>query len=226
MNKVKLLLVEDELTLAQIIKESLETRDFVVLHSQNGEEAFQMYQQNSPDILVIDIMMPVKDGLTLTKEIRSIDGQTPIIFLTAKSQPQDVVTGFDTGGNDYLKKPFSIEELIARIKNLVNRKPGHDNLHELILGKYKFNPNNQTLQFKEDQIDTLTSRESQLLLFLAQNRNQIVERNTVLDLMWTNNDFYSSRSMDVFISKLRKLLSKDKTLKILNVRGIGYKLIV
>jgi len=226
MNKVKLLLVEDELTLAQIIKESLETRDFVVLHAQNGEEAFQMYQQNSPDILVVDIMMPVKDGLTLTKEIRSIDSQTPIIFLTAKSQPQDVVTGFDTGGNDYLKKPFSIEELIARIKNLVNRKPGHDNLHELILGKYKFNPNNQTLQFKEDQIDTLTSRESQLLLFLAQNRNQIVERNTVLDLMWTNNDFYSSRSMDVFISKLRKLLSKDKTLKILNVRGIGYKLVV
>jgi len=226
MNKVKLLLVEDELTLAQIIKESLETRDFVVLHAQNGEEAFQMYQQNSPDILVVDIMMPVKDGLTLTKEIRSIDSQTPIIFLTAKSQPQDVVTGFDTGGNDYLKKPFSIEELIARIKNLVNRKPGHDNMHELILGEYKFNPNNQTLQFKEDQIDTLTSRESQLLLFLAQNRNQIVERNTVLDLMWTNNDFYSSRSMDVFISKLRKLLSKDKTLKILNVRGIGYKLVV
>ncbi|WP_299155970.1 response regulator transcription factor [uncultured Christiangramia sp.] len=226
MNKVKLLLVEDELTLAQIIKESLETRDFVVLHAQNGEEAFRMYQQNSPDILVVDIMMPVKDGLTLTKEIRSIDSQTPIIFLTAKSQPQDVVTGFDTGGNDYLKKPFSIEELIARIKNLVNRKPGHDNMHELILGEYKFNPNNQTLQYKEDQIDTLTSRESQLLLFLAQNRNQIVERNTVLDLMWTNNDFYSSRSMDVFISKLRKLLSKDKTLKILNVRGIGYKLVV
>ncbi|WP_298247949.1 response regulator transcription factor [uncultured Christiangramia sp.] len=226
MNKVKLLLVEDELTLAQIIKESLETRDFVVIHAQNGEEALQMYQQNSPDILVVDIMMPVKDGLTLTKEIRSIDSQTPIIFLTAKSQPQDVVTGFDTGGNDYLKKPFSIEELIARIKNLVNRKPGHDNMHELILGEYKFNPNNQTLQFKEDQIDTLTSRESQLLLFLAQNRNQIVERNTVLDLMWTNNDFYSSRSMDVFISKLRKLLSKDKTLKILNVRGIGYKLVV
>ena len=226
MNKVKLLLVEDELTLAQIIKESLETRDFVVLHAQNGEEALQMYQENSPDILVVDIMMPVKDGLTLTKEIRSIDSQTPIIFLTAKSQPQDVVTGFDTGGNDYLKKPFSIEELIARIKNLVNRKPGHDNMHELILGEYKFNPNNQTLQFKEDQIDTLTSRESQLLLFLAQNRNQIVERNTVLDLMWTNNDFYSSRSMDVFISKLRKLLSKDKTLKILNVRGIGYKLVV
>ncbi len=99
-------------------------------------------------------------------------------------------------------------------------------MHELILGEYKFNPNNQTLQFKEDKIDTLTSRESQLLLFLAQNRNQIVERNTVLDLMWTNNDFYSSRSMDVFISKLRKLLSKDKTLKILNVRGIGYKLVV
>lgn len=226
MNKIKLLLVEDEITLAQIIKESLETRDFVVLHSRNGEEAYQMYQDNSPDILVVDIMMPVKDGLTLTKEIRRIDTQTPIIFLTAKSQPQDVVTGFDTGGNDYLKKPFSIEELIVRVKNLVNSKPRHDNMHELILGQYKFNPINQTLQYKEEKIDSLTSRESQLLLFLAENKNQIVERNTVLDLMWTNNDFYSSRSMDVFISKLRKLLNKDKTLKIMNVRGVGYKLIV
>lgn len=226
MNKIKLLLVEDEITLAQIIKESLETRDFVVLHSRNGEEAYQMYQDNSPDILVVDIMMPVKDGLTLTKEIRRIDTQTPIIFLTAKSQPQDVVAGFDTGGNDYLKKPFSIEELIVRVKNLVNSKPRHDNMHELILGQYKFNPINQTLQYKEEKIDSLTSRESQLLLFLAENKNQIVERNTVLDLMWTNNDFYSSRSMDVFISKLRKLLNKDKTLKIMNVRGVGYKLIV
>lgn len=226
MNKIKLLLVEDEITLAQIIKESLETRDFVVLHSRNGEEAYQMYQDNSPDILVVDIMMPVKDGLTLTKEIRRIDTQTPIIFLTAKSQPQDVVAGFDTGGNDYLKKPFSIEELIVRVKNLVNSKPRHDNMHELILGQYKFNPINQTLQYKEEKIDSLTSRESQLLLFLAENKNQIVERNTILDLMWTNNDFYSSRSMDVFISKLRKLLNKDKTLKIMNVRGVGYKLIV
>lgn len=226
MNKIKLLLVEDEITLAQIIKESLETRDFVVLHSRNGEEAYQIYQDNSPDILVVDIMMPVKDGLTLTKEIRRIDTQTPIIFLTAKSQPQDVVAGFDTGGNDYLKKPFSIEELIVRVKNLVNSKPRHDNMHELTLGQYKFNPINQTLQYKEEKIDSLTSRESQLLLFLAENKNQIVERNTVLDLMWTNNDFYSSRSMDVFISKLRKLLNKDKTLKIMNVRGVGYKLIV
>lgn len=226
MNKIKLLLVEDEITLAQIIKESLETRDFVVLHSRNGEEAYQMFQDNSPDILVVDIMMPVKDGLTLTKEIRRIDTQTPIIFLTAKSQPQDVVAGFDTGGNDYLKKPFSIEELIVRVKNLVNSKPRHDNMHKLILGQYKFNPINQTLQYKEEKIDSLTSRESQLLLFLAENKNQIVERNTVLDLMWTNNDFYSSRSMDVFISKLRKLLNKDKTLKIMNVRGVGYKLIV
>ncbi len=225
MNKIKLLLVEDEITLAQIIKESLETRDFVVLHSRNGEEAYQMFQDNSPDILVVDIMMPVKDGLTLTKEIRRIDTQTPIIFLTAKSQPQDVVAGFDTGGNDYLKKPFSIEELIVRVKNLVNSKPRHDNMHKLILGHYKFNPINQTLQYKEEKIDSLTSRESQLLLFLAENKNQIVERNTVLDLMWTNNDFYSSRSMDVFISKLRKLLNKDKTLKIINVRGVGYKLI-
>lgn len=225
MNKIKLLLVEDEITLAQIIKESLETRDFSVLHSPNGEEALQMYRNTSPDILVVDIMMPVKDGLTFTKEIRRSDRETPIIFLTAKSQPQDVVTGFDTGGNDYLKKPFSIEELIVRVKNLLNRKSEFNNRDEIVLGQYKFNPNNQTLQYKNEKIGSLTSKESQLLLFLSQNKNKIVERNTVLNLIWENNDFYSSRSMDVFISKLRKLLNRDKEVRILNVRGVGFKLI-
>ena len=226
MDKIKILLVEDEITLGRIIKESLETRDFIVLHSRNGNEAYKMYNENDIDILVVDIMMPIKDGLTLIKEIRKKDKNTPVIFLTAKSQPQDVVTGFETGGNDYLKKPFSIEELIVRIKNLVNRIPKFDTAVEFILGQYTFNPIIQTLQHNEDKSVTLTSRESQLLLLLAKNKNKTVERDMVLDLMWPNNDFYSSRSMDVFISKLRKLLNKDKTIKILNIRGVGYKLIV
>lgn len=226
MNKTRLLLVEDEITLAQIIKESLETRDFIVFHSRDGNEALRLYEANSIDIIVTDIMMPVKDGLTLAKEIRKNDQKTPIIFLTAKSQPQDVVTGFESGGNDYLKKPFSIEELIVRVKNLMNYNRSIKTEDRLQLGQYRFNPKNQTLQYKNEKVVTLSGRENQLLLLLTENKNKIVERDTVLDLMWPNNDFYASRSMDVFISKLRKLLIKDKEVKILNVRGVGYKLTV
>lgn len=226
MNKTRLLLVEDEITLAQIIKESLETRDFIVFHSRDGNEALRLYEANSIDIIVTDIMMPIKDGLTLAKEIRKNDQKTPIIFLTAKSQPQDVVTGFESGGNDYLKKPFSIEELIVRVKNLMNYNRSIKTEDRLQLGQYQFNPKNQTLQYKNEKVVTLSGRENQLLLLLTENKNKIVERDTVLDLMWPNNDFYASRSMDVFISKLRKLLNKDKEVKILNVRGVGYKLTV
>ncbi len=218
--------MEDEVTLAQIVKESLETREFIVFHSLDGNEALRIYEANTIDIIVADIMMPVKDGLTLVKEIRKNDQKTPIIFLTAKSQPQDVVTGFESGGNDYLKKPFSIEELIVRVKNLMSYNRSIKTEDRLLLGHYRFNPKNQTLQYKNEKVVTLSGRENQLLLLLTENKNKIVERDTVLDLMWPNNDFYASRSMDVFISKLRKLLNKDKEVKILNVRGVGYKLTV
>ncbi|MCL9807752.1 response regulator transcription factor [Flavobacterium luminosum] len=224
--KTHILLAEDETALGQILKESLETRDFVVQLCHNGEEAFELYQANQPDVLVLDVMMPKKDGFTLAQQIRKNDDDTPIIFLTAKSQPHDVVMGFNTGGNDYLKKPFSIEELIVRIKNLLNNRKTPNKNNDILIGHYMFSPKNQTLQYREEKKETLTSRESQLLLYLARHKNDTIDRNVVLAQLWGNSDFYSARSMDVFISKLRKRLSKDKSIKILNVRGVGYKLVV
>ena len=224
-HKITLLLAEDEPSLGQIIKESLETRGFDILLCENGEKAFEVYKTKNPKLLILDIMMPKKDGFTLAKEIRLEDANIPIIFLTSKSQTQDVVEGFHIGGNDYLKKPFSMEELIVRINNLLQntvlQKP-----HNIIkLGDYTFNFTNQTLQFKNNPSSTLTHREAHLLFHLVKNKNKVLERSLILNKLWGNDDYFSSRSMDVFITKIRKKLKEDQTIQILNVRGFGYKLI-
>jgi DNA-binding response OmpR family regulator len=224
-HKITLLLAEDEPSLGQIIKESLETRGFDILLCENGEKAFEVYKTKNPKLLILDIMMPKKDGFTLAKEIRLEDADIPIIFLTSKSQTQDVVEGFHIGGNDYLKKPFSMEELIVRINNLLQntvlQKP-----HNIIkLGDYTFNFTKQTLQFKNNPSSTLTHREAHLLFHLVKNKNKVLERSLILNKLWGNDDYFSSRSMDVFITKIRKKLKEDQTIQILNVRGFGYKLI-
>jgi len=224
-HKITLLLAEDEPSLGQIIKESLETRGFDILLCENGEKAFEVYKTKNPKLLILDIMMPKKDGFTLAKEIRLEDADIPIIFLTSKSQTQDVVEGFHVGGNDYLKKPFSMEELIVRINNLLQntvlQKP-----HNIIkLGDYTFNFTKQTLQFKNNPSSTLTHREAHLLFHLVKNKNKVLERSLILNKLWGNDDYFSSRSMDVFITKIRKKLKEDQTIQILNVRGFGYKLI-
>lgn len=226
MNKITtILLAEDEPVLGMIIKESLETRNFKVLLCENGEKAFEVYKNKQPELLVLDVMMPKKDGFTLAKEIRIIDETIPIIFLTAKSQTQDVVEGFTIGGNDYLKKPFSIEELIVRINNLLNRTQLQKSVEILKLGHYTFNFPKQTLQFKEEDYIQLTHREAHLLFHLIKNKNQVLDRSFILNKLWGNDDFFNARSMDVFITKLRKKLNDDETIQILNVRGFGYKLI-
>jgi DNA-binding response OmpR family regulator len=224
MSKIKVLLAEDEASLGMIVKESLETRDFTVFHAENGEEAFDMYLKENPDILVLDVMMPKKDGFTLAKEIRLENKKIPIIFLTAKSQTSDVLEGFNHGGNDYLKKPFSMEELIVRIKSLLNRIEIKTNVDAIKIGKYSFNVTKQTLE-NASEIDQLTHREAQLLFYLFEKKNEILDRSFILNKLWGNDDFFTARSMDVFISKLRKKLKKDENIQILNVRGFGYKLI-
>ena len=224
--KIKVLLAEDELTLSQIIKESLETRDFEIYLARDGYEALRMYQNMAPEILVLDVMMPKKDGFTLAKEIRQIDEKIPIIFLTAKSQTIDVVEGFNVGGNDYLRKPFSMEELIIRIQNLLNRKKLQEVSETIKIGQYIFDFPKQLLKYKEEEKEMLTHREAQLLFYLYKNKNQVLDRTFILKKLWKNDDFFSARSMDVFISKLRKKLSKDKNIQIINVRGYGYKLII
>lgn len=222
--KIKLLLAEDEAALGQIIKESLETRDFDVVLCNDGEKAFEKYQSEQPEILVLDVMMPKKDGFTLAKDIRAIDDAIPIIFLTAKSQTADVVEGFSIGGNDYLKKPFSMEELIVRIHNLLNRTKVQKTSESLVIGKYTFDFPKQQLFFENDEDIQLTHREAHLLFHLIKNKNQVLDRSLILNKLWGTDDFFSARSMDVFITKLRKKLKKDESIQIINVRGFGYKL--
>ena len=225
MNKtVKILLAEDEPSLGQIIKESLETRNFEVLLCENGEEAYQVYKTENPLLLVLDVMMPKKDGFTLAKEIREENPEIPIIFLTAKSQTEDVVQGFNIGGNDYLKKPFSMEELIVRINALLKRSSEELSLESILIGKFIFNFKKQTLEF-DSKIENLTHREAHLLFYLIKNKNQVLDRSFILKKLWGDDDFFNARSMDVFITKLRKKLKPDSTIQIINVRGYGYKLI-
>jgi DNA-binding response OmpR family regulator len=174
--------------------------------------------------LVLDVMMPKKDGFTLAKEIRLDNKKIPIIFLTAKSQTSDVLEGFNHGGNDYLKKPFSMEELIVRIKSLLNRIETKTNVDAIKIGNYSFNLTKQTLE-NSLEIQQLTHREAQLLFYLFEKKNEILDRTFILNKLWGNDDFFNARSMDVFISKLRKKLKKDTNIKIINIRGFGYKLI-
>ena len=221
---IRLILAEDEAALGMIIKESLETRNFEVTLCEDGEQALGAYRKNQVDLLVLDVMMPKKDGFTLAREIRSENPNIPIIFLTAKSQTKDVVEGFEHGGNDYLKKPFSMEELIVRINALLNRVTLQQNLEEITIGKFRFNSIKQLL-FLDHEETTLTHRESQLLYHLVQKKNLILDRSEILKTLWGDDDFFNARSMDVFITKLRKKLKRDPEVQIINVRGYGYKLI-
>lgn len=224
MPKIKLLLAEDEISLAQIIKESLETRDFEVLVCHNGQDAFDAFVKERPEILVLDVMMPKKDGFSLAEDIRKIDKKIPIIFLTAKSQTQDLVDGFTIGGNDYIKKPFSMEELIIRIYSLLGRISNEKSSELISIGCYLFDPIKQKLVL-DDKTEALTHRETSLLSLLIENKNQIIDRSVILKKIWGEDDFFSGRSMDVFITKLRKKLSHDPSIQIINIRSYGYKLI-
>ncbi|MEM9361125.1 MAG: response regulator transcription factor [Bacteroidota bacterium] len=220
---IKILLAEDEPSLGQIVKESLETRNFEVILCEDGKKAYESYLENKPELLVLDVMMPKKDGFTLVKEIRQKDTDIPIIFLTAKSQTKDVVNGFQLGGNDYLKKPFSMEELIVRIHALLNRSRKHKKDH-IQIGKFKFDYTKQLLIHDKDA-QNLTHREAELLYHLIQKQNDVLDRSEILKKLWGDDDFFNARSMDVFITKLRKKLKKDKNIQIINIRGLGYKLI-
>jgi DNA-binding response OmpR family regulator len=168
--------------------------------------------------------MPKKDGFTLAKQIRDIDNRTPIIFLTAKSQTQDVIEGFNHGCNDYLKKPFSMEELIVRMNALLSSVRLQQNDEKIMIGAYSFNKIKQTLLLN-GSIQTLTHREAQLLFHLSEKRNETLDRMGILKKLWGDDDFFNARSMDVFITKLRKKLKHDPEVQIINIRGMGYKLL-
>ena len=222
--KIKLLLVEDESALAMIVKDVLEKEGFQVEWAANGNLGLKLFFEFKPNIVVADIMMPQLDGLGMTQQIRQHNRQVPILFLSAKSKTEDVVQGFETGGNDYLKKPFGMDELIVRIKGLLNRNVSKkEEQKNYIIGNYTFDTILQTL-ICEGSSETLSHRETEILERLCKNQNNILDNRSVLLELWGDDDFFNTRSLHVFIVKLRKKLSKDPAIKIINVRGVGYKL--
>lgn len=226
MNKTKVLYVEDELFLGKIVRESLETRGFEVVMEDDGGKATALFKKSQPDICILDVMLPNKDGFTIADEIRELDEEVPIIFLTAKTQTEDVVKGFSLGGNDYIRKPFSMEELIVRINNALRKKNDDKKIHgdNVTLGKFNFQLNRQTLNNGESE-RKLSYRESELLKLLYQNRDKVIDRKDILNLLWGNDSFFNSRNLDVYITKLRSYLKEDPSLEIITIKGIGYRFV-
>lgn len=225
MKPAKVLLLEDELQLAKIVSETLVKRDFAVTHVVNGVLGVDAIRKGKFDICVVDVMMPFMDGFSFAEELRKTDQQLPILFLTAKSQTEDVLRGYAAGGNDYLKKPFSLEELILRLNELLRRKTQATPSSDLAIGNYTFLTNKQELWFDGGFTSKLSHRENELLLLLTQQKNQVLDRKAVLLKLWGDDNFFNTRTMDVFITKLRKHLQKDPSIEIINIRGLGYKMI-
>ncbi len=226
-NPTKILVVEDDEFLGMMIQELLETRKFNTKLSKNGNQGYEDFVTFQPDLCIFDVNMPEKDGFTLAKEVRSIDKSVPIIFLTAKSMKADVLEGFAIGADDYVKKPFSMEELIMRINAILRRTLEAESPNEqeiLEIGAYRFSPKLRLLKLGEKEY-TLTQRESDLLFLLAKQKNQLLEREYTLKKLWGDDSYFQARSMDVHITNLRKKLKLDSSIQIVNVRGRGYKLL-
>lgn len=229
MEQINVLLVEDETNLALIIKDTLEGQDFNIHTASNGEEGLRLFFDIRPDVLVADVMMPLMDGFEMVRRIRQTDRRTPVLFLTARSAINDVVEGFELGANDYLKKPFGMQELIVRIKALVGRACSYassiqeeQSLYEI--GTYQLDVRRQVLLYN-GIMQELSYRETAILHRLCQNRNCVVNTQDILLDLWGDDSFFNQRSLHVFITKLRHKLAKDESIRIVNVRGIGYKLI-
>ena len=225
---VKILYAEDELFLGKIVKESLESRGYEVVMEADGNKVLSLFTKHGPQVCILDIMLPNKDGYTIAEEIRAINEEVPIIFLTAKTQTEDLVKGFKLGGNDYIRKPFSMEELIARIENVVKRTAEHSPDTPPVstaLGSFIFHAHRQLLT-RAGEEKKLSFRESELLRILYDNRDRIIDRRLILNRLWGNDNFFNSRNLDVYITKLRAYLKTDSNLQIITVKGVGYRFVV
>lgn len=222
---IDVLLIEDEIKLAQIIMLSLEMKEFNVRFASTAMEALDLFHKKKPDVMVLDVMMPGMDGFTLASKIREEDHTTPILFLTALTSTEDLLKGYNVGGNDYLKKPFVMEELIARIGAMANIKVRNTAVDATYIGKYTLNTRRQILQFEEDVID-LSYRQSVLLKMLYEHRNTVLDRDVIINELWSKKPISPSRSLDVLVCRLRKYLIKDPDIQIKNIRGIGYKMMI
>ena len=233
-NKTKILLVEDEATLAVIVRDTLKLQGFEVITADNGEQGLQMFFRERPDVVVADVMMPNMDGFEMVRRIRNKDVSTPVLFLTALSETEDVVRGFEAGANDYLRKPFGMLELIVRIKALVSRvfistEAPQEEPTKYVIGDYQLDTMKEQLIYANDSITAsiipLSHRESEILRLLCSNKGEVVDNKDVLLQLWGDDSYFNTRSLHVFITKLRRKLSRDSRVRIINVRGIGYKLI-
>lgn len=229
MSKVKILVVEDDPNLGQILNEYLQLKGFDTMHCTDGEEGFEAFNTNKFDFCILDVMMPKKDGFTLAKEIREIDKGIPLIFLTAKSMKEDTIEGLKIGADDYLTKPFSMEELLLRISAILRRSSGVNRESSSIqnkfeLGSLTFHYDKSTLE-RESGTIKLTSRENELLKMFCDNLNQTLDRNVALKAIWKDDTYFNARSMDVYIAKLRKYLKEEERVHILTVHGQGFKLV-
>lgn len=228
----KILFVEDDPNLSMILQDYLEMIGFRVDHARDGMEGFEFFKRSRYDLLILDIMMPKKDGFTLADDIRKINTKVPIIFLTAKNMKEDRIRGFQAGCDDYMTKPFSTEELSLRIKAILKRcaispeNEEHKEEKNFNIGKFTFDSNNMLLTSDDEEERRLTRKETGLLHLLCLNVNSLLSREVALETIWGENDYFIGRSMDVFIAKLRKYLKNDPNVKISNVHGIGFKLVV
>ena len=227
--KTNILLAEDDSNLGRLLKEYLEAKGYSVSLAANGKEGFDLFKKNQFDLCLLDVMMPVKDGFTLAKEIRAINKDIPVVFLTAKSMKEDAIEGFNVGADDYITKPFSMEELLLRLKAILRRTSNqtiaNNAQNEFNIGRYHFNYTTQVLSF-DGNAQKLTSKEADLLKLLCINTNNILDRGFALNTIWHDDSYFNSRSMDVYIAKLRKYLKDDPKVEILNIHGKGFKLLV
>lgn len=227
MEKIKIMLAEDDINLGSLLKQYFIAKNFDTDLYPDGEKAFQGFVKHKYDICVVDVMMPKKDGFTLAKEIKQINKDIPVIFLTAKTLKDDVLEGFKIGADDYITKPFNMDELLLRIEAILRRlKPNseQEDLQIFNIGNFTFDSNKQTLSHGDEKIK-LTTKESELLKLLCNNLNKVLERNFALNTIWEDDNYFNARSMDVYITKLRKHLKADPKIQIINVHGKGYKLI-
>lgn len=225
--KYKILFVEDEKILGQLVKEALDKNNFEVLHVTNGSDALAAYRTHKPHLCLLDIMLPGKDGYDVARQIRAIDKTIPVIFLTAKIQTQDLVKGFDAGCNDYIRKPFSIDEVLIRISNWLKEKHGlqqDDTTGDIHIGNYTFIPDKQELHTPSGEQVILTYKDAALLSLLYAHRNNVISRDDILNKVWGDNNLYNSRTLDVYVNRLRKHF-KDSPNKIITLKGIGYRFI-
>ncbi len=225
--KQKILLLEDDANLAFVLQEHLESEGFTVILKTNGEDGLSEAAKQRFDLCLVDVMMPKKDGFSFVKEFRKSDRETPAIFLTAKALKEDKVEGFTVGGDDYVTKPFSMEELMLRIRAVL-RRSGRSSAEEtgtIVIGRFLFDANRQVLVLNK-RTKKLTATEAQVLEILCRKRNEIVERGEMLKAIWGDDSYFNGRSLDVFVSKLRKALSADPAIEIKSVHGKGYRLVI